>query len=91
MHLLRDAMRKGQQGMKDFDHALFELYQAGEINHEEAIHYADSANEVRLMIKLGKGMTPDLAFATKDMTLEGESEAGVMVGSRKRKRSSEMF
>ncbi len=91
LHLLRDAMKKGQQGMKDFDHALFELYQAGEINHEEAIHYADSSNEVRLMIKLGKGVTPDLEFAMKGMTLEGEeaSDAGKMVGSRKR--PSEMF
>ncbi len=90
-HLLREAMKKSQQGMKDFDHALFELYQAGEISHEEAIHYADSANEVRLMIKLGKGMTPELEFAMKGMALENEADTnpGAMVG-RKNRRPTEV-
>lgn len=89
-HLLRDAMKKCKQGMKDFDHALFELYQEGEISHEEAIHYADSANEVRLMIKLGKGVTPDLEFATRSMALESDADAnpGAMVGARNTRRFS---
>ncbi len=70
IHLLRDAMKKSQQGMRDFDHALFELYQAGEISKEEAILHADSPNDVRLMIKLGKGVTPDeLASAMDGITL----------------------
>jgi twitching motility protein PilU len=34
---------------------LFELYQAGEISYEDALRYADSANEVRLRIKLAQG------------------------------------
>jgi twitching motility protein PilU len=42
-------------GMKTFDQALFELYQAGEISYEEALRHADSANEVRLRIKLAAG------------------------------------
>jgi twitching motility protein PilU len=41
--------------MKTFDQALFELYQAGEISYEDALRYADSANEVRLRIKLAQG------------------------------------
>jgi len=41
--------------MKTFDQALFELYQAGEITYEDALRYADSANEVRLKIKLAQG------------------------------------
>jgi twitching motility protein PilU len=91
IHLLRDTMKKGQQGMKDFDHALFELYQAGEITQDEAIHHADSPNEVRLMIKLGKGVTPDLAFSMKGMALEDEREREVMVGHRKLRQPSELF
>jgi len=51
---LKDLMkRSGQQGMKTFDQALYDLYREGEITQDDAIHYADSANEVRLMIKLG--------------------------------------
>lgn len=42
-------------GMKTFDQALFELYQAGEISYEDALRHADSANEVRLRIKLSQG------------------------------------
>jgi len=44
-----------QLGMKTFDQALFELYQAGEISYEDALRYADSQNEVRLRIKLAQG------------------------------------
>jgi twitching motility protein PilU len=53
VHKLKDLMkRSNQQGMKTFDQALYELYREGEITQEDAIHHADSANEVRLMIKL---------------------------------------
>ncbi len=50
---LKDLMKKsGEQGMITFDQALFNLYEEGEISYEDAIRYADSANEVRLTIKL---------------------------------------
>ena len=39
-------------GMLTFDQALFELYNAGHIGYDEAIRNADSANELRLQIKL---------------------------------------
>ncbi len=39
-------------GMRTFDWALFELYNEGHIGYEEAIRNADSANELRLNIKL---------------------------------------
>jgi len=53
IHKLKDLMKRSmQQGMKTFDMALFELYKAGEISYDDAVHHADSANEVRLMIKL---------------------------------------
>jgi twitching motility protein PilU len=32
-----------------------QLYQAGEISYEDALRHADSANEVRLRIKLAQG------------------------------------
>jgi twitching motility protein PilU len=56
VHQLKELMKKsGQQGMKTFDQALYELYKAGEITYDDALHYADSANEVRLMVKLKDG------------------------------------
>jgi len=38
--------------MRTFDYALFELYNEGHISYDEAIRNADSANELRLNIKL---------------------------------------
>lgn len=56
VHKIKDVMKKSaQHGMKTFDQDLYSLYENGEITYEDAVHYADSANEVRLMIKLGKG------------------------------------
>ena len=56
VHKLKDVMKESTQlGMKTFDQALFELYQAGEITYEDALRHADSANEVRLKIKLAQG------------------------------------
>ena len=53
VHKLKDLMkRSNQQGMKTFDQALYDLYKEGQITQDDALHYADSANEVRLMIKL---------------------------------------
>ena len=56
VHKLKELMkRSGEQGMITFDQALFNLYQEGEISYEDALRFADSANEVRLMIKLQSG------------------------------------
>ena len=50
---LKEAMRKGKEmGMQSFDMALYDLYKAGKITLEHAIHHADSPNDLRLMIKL---------------------------------------
>ena len=60
IHLIREVMRKGDGvGMQTFDKALFELYQAGEITYDDAIRNADSANELRLMVKLGRTHVAD--------------------------------
>jgi twitching motility protein PilU len=56
VHKLKDVMKESTNlGMKTFDQALFELYQAGEISYEDALRFADSSNEVRLKIKLAQG------------------------------------
>lgn len=50
---LKGIMAKSRElGMRTFDWALFELYNDGLIGYEEAIRNADSANELRLSIKL---------------------------------------
>ncbi len=50
---LKGVMTKSRElGMRTFDWALFELYNEGLIGYDEAIRNADSANELRLNIKL---------------------------------------
>ena len=52
-HELKEIMTKSRElGMRTFDWALFDLYNAGHIAYEEALRNADSANELRLNIKL---------------------------------------
>jgi len=56
VHKLKDLMKRStNQGMQTFDQHMFKLFQAGEISYDSALRHADSANEVRLMIKLAKG------------------------------------
>ncbi len=75
VHKLKDLMKKsGQQGMKTFDQALYELYLAKEITYEDAIHYADSANEVRLLIKLGETSPEEFGKTMDGVTLLEEGE-----------------
>jgi twitching motility protein PilU len=50
---LKEAMEKSVNlGMQTFDQALFELYRKGRISLEEALKNADSANNLRLRVKL---------------------------------------
>lgn len=52
-HEIKSIMQKSAElGMRTFDHSLFELYNDGLITQEEALKNADSANELRLNIKL---------------------------------------
>lgn len=53
IHELKTAMAQAnEQGMKTFDQALFDLYEADQITYEDALRNADSMNELRLRIKL---------------------------------------
>ncbi|HQU31653.1 MAG: PilT/PilU family type 4a pilus ATPase [Planctomycetia bacterium] len=50
--LLKKTMAQGtQEGMMTFDQSLFKLYKEGKISYENAIAYADSANDMRFRIK----------------------------------------
>jgi twitching motility protein PilU len=56
IHKIKDVMKQSTNlGMCTFDQNLVELYHAGHISYEDALRHADSANEVRLAIKLAQG------------------------------------
>mgnify|MGYP000206335756 CR=1 FL=1 len=56
LHEIKEIMAKSEGlGMQTFDSALFKLYQAGRIDLDEAVRNADSANNLRLRIKLAEG------------------------------------
>ena len=73
MHLLKDLMGKSnEQGMQTFDQSLFRLFKSGEITYEDALHHADSPNDLRLMIKLDASESSGSSFDGQlgGMTLE---------------------
>ena len=50
---IKEVMAKSTRlGMKTFDQDLFDLYEAGKVDYEEAMRNADSKNELRLRVKL---------------------------------------
>jgi twitching motility protein PilU len=79
-HGIKEIMHKSRElGMCTFDQALYELYNAGHISYDEAIRNADSANGLRLQIKLrGDRKEPGNAGATTaddlSMAIEEEPE-----------------
>ncbi len=77
VHELKPLMKKSTEvGMQTFDQALYDLYDRGEITYEDALAHADSANDLRLMIKLGSETDAGyLSNATDGLTLqEDESD-----------------
>lgn len=53
IHEIKEVMtRSRDSNMQTFDQALLDLYEEGEITYEDAIMHADSANDLRLKIKL---------------------------------------
>jgi len=73
---LKEVMGKSNNlGMRTFDQALYELYKAEEITYDDALHHADSANELRLMVKLDKkaGLHEDES-SLQGITLMGVDE-----------------
>jgi twitching motility protein PilU len=67
---IKEVMEKSNElGMQTFDQALFNHYQKGLITYADALHHADSPNDLRLMIKLRsneQGGTGGLSGVTLD-------------------------
>jgi twitching motility protein PilU len=76
-HGIKEIMAKSRElGMRTFDQALFDLYNAGHISYDEAIRNADSANELRLQIKLRgeRGHAGEAQSTGFDLALDEEKE-----------------
>ncbi len=72
VHELKALMKKsGELGMQTFDQSLYSLYRDGEISYEAALAHADSANDLRLMIKLGSETDADhLNQTTRNLSVD---------------------
>jgi twitching motility protein PilU len=69
--------RSNRLGMKTFDQALYDLYEAGVISYEEGLRNADSKNELRLRIKLESKREDRLqAEASSTLRIVDESNDG---------------
>jgi twitching motility protein PilU len=76
---LKEAMEQGiQEGCQTFDHVLFILYREGTISLDQALMNADSANNLRLKIKLAGLKTDDQPAPSTDKT-EAEKSAGFQI------------
>lgn len=69
---IKEAMSEGKmEGMQTFDQSIFDLYRQGIIDYNNAIAYSDSANDIRLRIKMEEiGEKQE----SKDMGLRIKSE-----------------
>ena len=69
---IREVMEKSEnQGMKTFDSALCELYDAGKVTLQEALLNADSRNNLRLKIQLKHGNNPPSVVGQASATAKG--------------------
>ncbi len=76
VHKLKELMaRSNELGMRTFDQALFELYEEGLITYEDAMLYADSKNDLRLLIKLQSETDPGyLSHAADELQVEEDRD-----------------
>ncbi|MEE4638127.1 MAG: PilT/PilU family type 4a pilus ATPase [Wenzhouxiangella sp.] len=84
--LVQEKIRKGKieelkkimkdsrhHGMVTFDQSLFSMYQQGLISYEDALRHADSANDLRLTVRLSEGADSEaLSGRLKDLNLVDE-------------------
>ncbi|MBV1876463.1 MAG: PilT/PilU family type 4a pilus ATPase [Pseudomonadales bacterium] len=78
VHAIKEIMAQGKEiGMQTFDQALFALYSEGEISYESAIAAADSANDLRLMIKLSGDLPTDSSSLAQGLSLESTDDDSV--------------
>jgi twitching motility protein PilU len=76
VHKLKELMaRSNELGMQTFDQALYELYDEGLITYEDAMLYADSKNDLRLLIKLQSETDPGyLSHAADELQVEEDRD-----------------
>ncbi|EWC42151.1 PilT/PilU family type 4a pilus ATPase [Pseudomonas stutzeri] len=76
VHELKSLMKRSTElGMQTFDQALYNLYVQGEITYEDALLHADSANDLRLLIKLGSETDGEhLTSVSQGLSLEISDE-----------------
>ncbi|MCC5852545.1 MAG: PilT/PilU family type 4a pilus ATPase [Alkalimonas sp.] len=68
---IKAVMAKSRElGMQTFDQALYDLYERGKISYADALHHADSPNDLRLMIKLRSNDTRGSGLLS-GVTIEG--------------------
>jgi len=73
---IKPLMEKSRElGMRTFDWALFELYNDGHIGYEEALRNADSANELRLAMKLKSKRGEPPSAGTPTLSFDKEPTA----------------
>jgi len=73
---IKALMGKSRElGMRTFDWSLFELYNEGHIAYDEAIRNADSANELRLNIKLNGTRAAPAASQAAEMSIQAPRAA----------------
>ena len=69
---IKEIMKKSRNlGMQTFDQALFDLFEGNAISFDDAIRNADSANDLRLQIKLNsrRARNSDLSAGTEHLTI----------------------
>jgi twitching motility protein PilU len=80
VHLIKELMAKSTElGMQTLDQSLVKAYKEDVISKEDAIHFADSANDVRLQIKMHEKGT----FGTDDgfgLTFDEPDNEGRFMG-----------
>ncbi len=74
VHLIKDLMAKSTElGMQTLDQSLVKAYKEGIISKEDALRYADSANDVRLQIKLFDKTLPGARTSRDELGLSYET------------------
>lgn len=72
MGAIKEIMSKSRElGMQTFDQALFDHYKAGKITYDDALHHADSPNDLRLMIKLDDSESQAGTGSLSGVTIDG--------------------
>ncbi len=72
---IKAIMAKSRElGMRTFDWAPFDLYGGGHISYEEAIRHSDSANELRLNIKLKSPRGEPASAGASSVSMEQKPE-----------------